>query len=389
MKKIAGKSEKNASRSEVNLVKEKKIKKKVLEGGKLLAEKKKISSEKKKRSLDLVPVPERTSENEDGDRLKKKKKISEKKLGKKKEIVEEDDSDLEITLKKKKKKLVEEIEDGENEQKVEKTLKKKKKFVEETEDGQNEQKVVKTLKKKKKTLVEETEDGENEHEEKTLKKKKVVEEIEDGQHEEKVEKALNKQKKKLVEDGNQQKLEKKLKKKKKEVEPVVPASSGGAGSGDGEAGKTLQGMEKWIAEYNARRPGIHVLQEQLDSFIADYEEREEQARKERQVAASGDGWTVVTRQKGKRRSADATSGIAVGAVHAAVAANAEKKTQGLDDFYKFQKRDSHRNGNETTDMLPFLTLACDSSEVAQLQLKFQEDKKKIAQMRAARKFRPY
>jgi len=35
-------------------------------------------------------------------------------------------------------------------------------------------------------------------------------------------------------------------------------------------------LAEWIAEYRAKRPGLHVLQEQIDDFMAEFDAREEQ-----------------------------------------------------------------------------------------------------------------
>ncbi|CAN4082773.1 unnamed protein product [Withania somnifera] len=87
-----------------------------------------------------------------------------------------------------------------------------------------------------------------------------------------------------------------------------------------------------------------------------------------------DGWTVVVHHKGRKKNTDSETGIAVGSVsQAAVMDNMAKKKNkdvGL-DFYRFQKREAKRN------------------EIMVLQSKFEQDKKRIQQLRAARKFRPY
>eukprot|EP01018_Ginkgo_biloba_P036722 Gb_30657 [translate_table: standard] len=136
----------------------------------------------------------------------------------------------------------------------------------------------------------------------------------------------------------------------------------------------LRGMKKWLADYHSKRPGLEVLQQQIDAFIVDHEAQEEQARKEREATAAAEGWTVVVHQKGRKKTTDAEGGIAMGAVTQAAAQerNSKKKSkEAAIDFYRFQRRDARRN------------------EILELQNKFEEDKKRIAQLRAARKFRPY
>ncbi|KAL3844553.1 hypothetical protein ACJIZ3_001956 [Penstemon smallii] len=142
-------------------------------------------------------------------------------------------------------------------------------------------------------------------------------------------------------------------------------------SGDEDYSK---GMQKWITQYHQSRPGLKVLQERIDDFIMAHEAQEEQKRKEREAQAAEGGWTVVVQHKGRKKTTDAESGIAVGSVAQAAVLDKMAKKKNKDvglDFYRFQKREAHR------------------SEIMMLQSKFEQDKKRIQQMRAARKFRPY
>ncbi|KAG6406739.1 hypothetical protein SASPL_134348 [Salvia splendens] len=131
---------------------------------------------------------------------------------------------------------------------------------------------------------------------------------------------------------------------------------------------------EWITHYHQSRPGLNVLQERIDDFIMAHEAREEQAKAEKLAQAAEGGWTVVVHQKGRKKSTEAESGIAVGSVAQAAVLDKmgkkKKKEVGL-DFYQFNRREAHRN------------------EIMMLQSKFEQDKKRIQQMRAARKFRPY
>jgi ribosomal RNA-processing protein 7 len=98
-----------------------------------------------------------------------------------------------------------------------------------------------------------------------------------------------------------------------------------------------------------------------------------QAKRDREAAAAEDGWTVVVNKGGRKKNTD-ESGISVGAVDVTAATERAKKKQrkeGILDFYRFQRREARRN------------------EVLELQQKFEEDKKRIAKMKAARKFRPF
>ncbi|XP_004499443.1 uncharacterized protein [Cicer arietinum] len=168
------------------------------------------------------------------------------------------------------------------------------------------------------------------------------------------------------------------KKRRKEV-PILPANIEQnhqdeihvISSGDDDC---LNGMKKWITEYHKSRPGLEVLQNQIDDFVTDYEEKLEEERKTKEALAAEGGWTVVVHHKGRKKTTDSESGIAVGSVAQVAVENklAKKKSKNVGlDFYRFQKREAQRN------------------EIMELQSKFEEDKKRLQQLRAARKFRPY
>ncbi|XP_066319425.1 uncharacterized protein [Miscanthus floridulus] len=135
-----------------------------------------------------------------------------------------------------------------------------------------------------------------------------------------------------------------------------------------------RGMKKWILEYKQKRPGLKALQERIDEFIVAHEEQQEKERKEREARAAEDGWTVVVHHKGRKKTTDAETGTAVGSVSLTAMQEkmAKKKPKEVDmNFYRFQKREAHL------------------SELAMLQSKFEQDKKRIQELRAQRKFKPY
>ncbi|KAK3000143.1 hypothetical protein RJ639_023360, partial [Escallonia herrerae] len=94
------------------------------------------------------------------------------------------------------------------------------------------------------------------------------------------------------------------------------------------------------------------------------------ARKEKEARAAEGGWTVVVHHKGRKIIADTESGIVVGSVVQAAVMDKmdKKKSKEVElDFYRFQKK----GGQE------------------EWYSKFEQDKQRIQQLRAARKFRPY
>ncbi|MCL7022821.1 hypothetical protein MKW94_017073 [Papaver nudicaule] len=142
-------------------------------------------------------------------------------------------------------------------------------------------------------------------------------------------------------------------------------------SGDEDCSK---GMKKWMTEYRQNRPGLKELQRKIDEFIVAHDKREDEAKKEREKATEIEGFTVVKHHKGRKKTTDSESGTAVGSVSQAAVLDkmAKKKSKEVGiDFYRFQRRDAQRN------------------EIMMLQSKFEQDKKRVQQLRAARKFKPY
>ncbi|KAL9297513.1 hypothetical protein ACSQ67_023409 [Phaseolus vulgaris] len=142
--------------------------------------------------------------------------------------------------------------------------------------------------------------------------------------------------------------------------------------------------KEWIMEYHQSRPGLEVLQRQIDDFITAHEEKleelvySENGKKRKRGPCWRRGWTVVVHHKGRKKTTDSETGIAVGSVAQAAVENKmtkkKRKEVGL-DFYRFQK--------EKPREMQIL------DEIMTLQSKFEDDKKRLQQMRAARKFRPY
>jgi hypothetical protein len=139
------------------------------------------------------------------------------------------------------------------------------------------------------------------------------------------------------------------------------------------------GLRSWVENHKSKTPGNTELQQRLDQWMESHE-KEEQERKAAALAAmEDDGWTVVRRQKGRKKNTNESGGgvvtvggVAAGAAQAAATAAAAKKdTAVLGDFYRFQQRERKRN------------------EVVDLRKAFEEDKKRLVQLKNARKFKPY
>jgi len=131
------------------------------------------------------------------------------------------------------------------------------------------------------------------------------------------------------------------------------------------------GMKKWCAEYaESCKVDISGMQEEINTWLADYDKRVEE-EKQREKAMDGvpdeDGWITVTkhgRNKGIPRTEAHEKRTLAKEAH-------RRKQKELLNFYAFQVRESKKE------------------HIAQLRQKFEEDKQKIALMKAARKFKPY
>ncbi|XP_028395115.1 ribosomal RNA-processing protein 7 homolog A-like [Dendronephthya gigantea] len=125
------------------------------------------------------------------------------------------------------------------------------------------------------------------------------------------------------------------------------------------------GINKWCKEYASNYPNATKLQKEIDEFMKEFDknqEEEKETAKRLQSEPDEEGWVTVG--KGGRKS---------GAKKVEATDLPEKKKKKMQQlyFYNFQQRETRRE------------------HIAQLRKKFEEDKEKVARMKAARKFRPY
>ncbi|NWX13820.1 RRP7A protein, partial [Aegotheles bennettii] len=130
------------------------------------------------------------------------------------------------------------------------------------------------------------------------------------------------------------------------------------------------GISKWIASYEASVVDPEELKAEVDTYMQDYDkkiaEEEAKAAKEEGVPDE-EGWVKVTR-KGRKPGLPRTEAANLRVLEREKRKRARKE---LLNFYAWQHRESKRE------------------HIAQLRKKFEEDKQRIALMRAQRKFRPY
>ncbi|NWQ78572.1 RRP7A protein, partial [Columbina picui] len=130
------------------------------------------------------------------------------------------------------------------------------------------------------------------------------------------------------------------------------------------------GVSKWIANYAASVVDQEELKAEVDAYMQDYDEKiaEEEAKAaEEEGVPDEEGWVKVTR-KGRKPGLPRTEAANLRVLEKEKQKRARKE---LLNFYAWQHRESKRE------------------HIAQLRKKFEEDKQRIALMRAQRKFRPY
>ncbi|GFR61252.1 ribosomal RNA-processing protein 7 homolog A-like [Elysia marginata] len=131
----------------------------------------------------------------------------------------------------------------------------------------------------------------------------------------------------------------------------------------------ISGLRAYIKEYKDI-PDIKAMEEKAETYLAEYYKRKDeevQQEKDMEGIPDEDGFIKVTRHgknKGSRRTEENER-------KAKEKMRLKKKKTELKDFYTSQFRETKRK------------------HILELQAKFEEDKKKIKEMKAARKFRPY
>ncbi|TNM97510.1 ribosomal RNA-processing protein 7 homolog A [Takifugu rubripes] len=132
------------------------------------------------------------------------------------------------------------------------------------------------------------------------------------------------------------------------------------------------GVQKWIHKYTESFIQPENLQEIVDSFMKEYDKRkEEETERQRKEAEKQhedeEGWVKVTR------------GAKVKARPHSEAVN--KRT--------LQKEMKKKNRKELLNFYTWQHKNTQKEHIAELRKKFEEDKQKIALLRAQRKFKPY
>lgn len=137
-------------------------------------------------------------------------------------------------------------------------------------------------------------------------------------------------------------------------------------------GSAASGLNDWVASHRRARPGIEAVKSRIDSWFERKEDEERAAEAEAANATAGDGWTVVQTKRGRKKTTDEATGTTVGGIRASTADDRRKAAKKIagEEFYRHQSKEKKR------------------TEIMELQAKFEQDKLRIARLKAARKFRP-
>ncbi|KAK7491849.1 hypothetical protein BaRGS_00016868 [Batillaria attramentaria] len=132
----------------------------------------------------------------------------------------------------------------------------------------------------------------------------------------------------------------------------------------------VTGIEKWKQHYLDQTTDVAEMKKEVTRFMEEYDkkvEEEQKQAKEMDGVPDDDGWITVTRV-GKNKGAPRTEAEEK---RVTIKDRKKRKEKELVNFYSFQIRESKKQ------------------HIVELRKKFEEDKQRIAMMKAARKFRPY
>ena len=130
-------------------------------------------------------------------------------------------------------------------------------------------------------------------------------------------------------------------------------------------------MELLIAQYSRQRPNIDSLRSSINSFMAQFDSTERERQQAARTAQQDDGWTTVRTKRSRSSSGQQQQDEEAERLEQMKRKEEKKRASvaGL-GFYRFQGAEKKQ------------------TQLLELRRKFDEDKVKIAAMKANRKFKP-
>eukprot|EP00011_Vannellida_sp_DIVA3-517-6-12_P009356 CAMPEP_0114625828 /NCGR_PEP_ID=MMETSP0168-20121206/11466_1 /TAXON_ID=95228 ORGANISM="Vannella sp., Strain DIVA3 517/6/12" /NCGR_SAMPLE_ID=MMETSP0168 /ASSEMBLY_ACC=CAM_ASM_000044 /LENGTH=383 /DNA_ID=CAMNT_0001837111 /DNA_START=36 /DNA_END=1187 /DNA_ORIENTATION=+ len=144
-------------------------------------------------------------------------------------------------------------------------------------------------------------------------------------------------------------------------------------SGEAKAVATC-GFGLWMAQHKDAVVDKEELLREVDEAMVEFDKQQREAAKQEEAQSNvmdEDGFIMVRPRKKRHTDGGQTQVQGVKASALRLDAQKKKKSKVLQDFYRFQKHERQRD------------------RIADLRKKFEEDKEKIARMKASRKFRPF
>uniref|UniRef100_A0A1I8A8M9 RRP7 domain-containing protein n=1 Tax=Steinernema glaseri TaxID=37863 RepID=A0A1I8A8M9_9BILA len=132
------------------------------------------------------------------------------------------------------------------------------------------------------------------------------------------------------------------------------------------------GMRKYIADYANKLRTVEELEKEVEVYMSDYDTKvakQKQEAKEKASQPDEDGWVTVTRTKRK----EASTQMVV------------KNTELID---RVKRRKIATNEDDAVAFYTFKTRESKAKHLNELRKRFEEDKKRVALAKAARKFNP-
>ena len=133
------------------------------------------------------------------------------------------------------------------------------------------------------------------------------------------------------------------------------------------------GLMRYWELYQIERPSSQILQDEVDKYMEIFDETRKKAQEAIEAASQlpdEDGFVKVVRT-GRRRHVNRQGDLTVTAASAAVTRKLASQEKTISNFYRFQVRQAKEQ------------------QLKELKRKFEEDKRKIALLKASRHFRPF
>jgi ribosomal RNA-processing protein 7 len=131
-------------------------------------------------------------------------------------------------------------------------------------------------------------------------------------------------------------------------------------------GQLLTGIEKWVQDYQNRLPDPEEMQDEIEAYMNRFDEETEMSKNKSTDADDDEGWVTVTKDSHNRFTQKEAT---INKLEERIAK--DKKNKQLQDFYTFQIRESKRN------------------EVISLRKKYEQDRRKMDQIKKMRRFKPF